>query len=119
MTVQGTFDEIDDPVLLGPDGTPIETWREDHPYDERMTREDYEATKRLLQIELLKAQTWLASTGRRLIVGFDGRDAAGKGGTIKRFTEQRDAGGGTVSANPPGKRLMVLSALHLTPAFTR
>ena len=54
FSVQGTFD---DPVLIGPDGQPVETWREDHPYDEHLEAEEYERTKRLLQIELLKAQT--------------------------------------------------------------
>ena len=101
LSVDGTFDEVDDPVLLGPDGRPVETWREDHPYDERMGREEYETTKRLLQIELLKAQTWLAETGRRLVIGVDGRDAAGKGGTIKRFTEH---------LNPRGFRVVALPA---------
>jgi polyphosphate kinase 2 len=101
LSVQGTFDEVDDPVLLGPDGRPVESWRQDHPYDERMTKEEYESTKRLLQIELLKAQTWLAETGHRLVIGFDGRDAAGKGGTIKRFTEH---------LNPRGMRVVALPA---------
>ena len=101
LSVDGTFDEVDDPVLLGPDGQPVESWREDHPYQERMSREEYETTKRLLQIELLKAQTWLADTGRRLVIGFDGRDAAGKGGTIKRFVEH---------LNPRGFRVVALPA---------
>lgn len=101
LSVEGTFDEVDDPVLLGPDGEPVESWREDHPYDTRMSREEYDATKRLLQIELLKAQTWLAESGERLIVGFDGRDAAGKGGTIKRFTEH---------LNPRGMHIVALPA---------
>ncbi len=101
LSVEGTFDEVDDPVLLGPDGEPVESWREGHPYDERMSREEYERAKRLLQIELLKAQSWLAETGRRLVVGFDGRDAAGKGGTIKRFIEH---------LNPRGMRVVALSA---------
>ena len=101
LSVEGTFDEVDDPVLLGPDGKPVESWREDHPYGERMDRADYEATKRLLQIELLKAQTWLADTGQRLVIGFDGRDAAGKGGTIKRFIEH---------LNPRGFRVVALPA---------
>ncbi|MCG5457966.1 hypothetical protein PSH03_003087 [Micromonospora sp. PSH03] len=39
----------DDPVLLRPDGTPVETWREDYPYDERLDREEYDRDKRLLQ----------------------------------------------------------------------
>ena len=101
LSVQGTFDEVDDPVLLGPDGSPVESWREDHPYAERMGREEYESIKRLLQIELLKAQTWLADTGQRLVIGFDGRDAAGKGGTIKRFIEH---------LNPRGYRVVALPA---------
>ncbi|MGZ4741133.1 MAG: hypothetical protein ACXVLM_18030, partial [Ilumatobacteraceae bacterium] len=42
LSVQGTFDEIDDPVLIGPDGAPIMTWKEGYPYDERMSRHDYE-----------------------------------------------------------------------------
>ena len=44
----------DDPVLLAPDGTPIDTWRENYPYQNRLTRNEYEHTKRALQIELLK-----------------------------------------------------------------
>ena len=44
----------DDPVLLMPDGTAIQTWRENYPYDERLSRDDYEKEKRALQIELLK-----------------------------------------------------------------
>ena len=87
MSVEGTFDHIDDPVLIGPDGTPIMTWKEGYPYDERMSRQDYEEDKRLLQIELLKLQTWLQKTGHKVCVVFEGRDAAGKGGTIKRFME--------------------------------
>ncbi len=54
FAVEGTFDEVDDPVLIGPDGVPVETWREGYPYDTRVTRDEYEQTKRLLQIELLK-----------------------------------------------------------------
>ena len=89
----------DDPVLLRPDGTPIETWRENYPYDERMTREEYEVTKRKLQIELLKWQNWTKETGQRHIILFEGRDAAGKGGTIKRFNEH---------LNPRGARNVAL-----------
>ncbi|NNC80418.1 MAG: polyphosphate kinase 2 [Acidimicrobiales bacterium] len=105
LSVEGTFDEVDDPVLLGPDGEPVRSWREDHAYEERMSKEEYESTKRLLQIELLKAQTWLAETGRRLVIGFDGRDAAGKGGTIKRFIEH---------LNPRGFRVVALPAPSAT-----
>jgi polyphosphate kinase 2 len=98
FTVEGTFDAVDDPVLVGPDGQVIETWREGYPYDERLSRDDYERTKRLLQIELLKVQTWVQDTGQRLVVLFEGRDAAGKGGSIKRFMEHLNPRGATVIA---------------------
>ncbi len=98
LTVEGTWDEVDDPVLIGPDGLPVQTWREGYPYPERMTRADYDVTKRLLQIELLRLQTWLKGTGHKLIILFEGRDAAGKGGTIKRFTEHLNPRGATVVA---------------------
>jgi polyphosphate kinase 2 len=88
----------DDPILLNPDGTPVETWREDYPYDERMPRDEYEYHKRLLQIELLKLQKWIKASGQHLVILFEGRDAAGKGGTIKRFTEHMNPRGATVVA---------------------
>src|SRR5213075_1825119 len=97
--VAETWDEVDDPVLIGPDGLPVETWREGYPYDTKMTRHEYELSKRLEQIELLKLQNWVKETGRRLVVVFEGRDAAGKGGTIKRFTEH---------LNPRGARVVAL-----------
>lgn len=96
--VDGTWDEVDDPVLIGPDGTPVDTWREGYPYDERMGRLEYERTKRLLQIELLKMQGWVKETGQRIVIVFEGRDAAGKGGTIKRFMEHLNPRGATVVA---------------------
>ena len=99
LAVEGTWDEVDDPVLLGPDGTPVDTWRQGYPYDQRMSRWEYEVDKRLLQIELLKLQTWVKETGQRVLVLFEGRDAAGKGGTIKRFTEH---------LNPRGSRVVAL-----------
>ncbi len=98
MSVEGTLDEMDDPVLLGPDGTPVNTWLEGYPYDERMSRHEYEVTKRLLQIELLKVQSWIKETGQRIVMVFEGRDAAGKGGTIKRFMEHLNPRGATVVA---------------------
>ena len=72
----------DDPVLLRADGSPVETWRDDYPYERRLDREEYDHHKRLLQIELLKLQDWVKDTGERLVILFEGRDAAGKGGTI-------------------------------------
>jgi len=76
-----------DPVLIDPGGKAVETWREDYPYDELMDREEYEEAKYRLQVELLKLQYWAEDNGERHIVVFEGRDAAGKGGTIKRFME--------------------------------
>ncbi len=89
----------DDPVLIAPGGVPVDTWRVDYPYSERLGRAEYDATKRLLQIELLKLQNWVKDTGSRIVVLFEGRDAAGKGGTIKRFTEH---------LNPRGARVVAL-----------
>jgi polyphosphate kinase 2 len=84
-TVDDTDD--DDPVLLDQDGNHIETWRERYPYDHRMSHEEYERLKRRLQIELLKLQNHAKRTGARHVIVFEGRDAAGKGGTIQRFME--------------------------------
>jgi polyphosphate kinase 2 len=93
-------DGDDDPVLLTKDGKPVETWREGYPYPERMSRSDYDREKRLLQIELLKLQRWIKASGERLVILFEGRDAAGKGGTIKRFMEH---------LNPRGARVVALA----------
>jgi polyphosphate kinase len=76
-----------------------ETWREGYPYDKKMTRREYEQIKRDLQIELLKLQSWVKETGQKIVLIFEGRDAAGKGGTIKRFTEH---------LNPRGARVVAL-----------
>src|SRR5690349_24226180 len=91
-------DDDDDPVLLNADGSPVDTWREDYAYDERMSRQEYDHDKRLLQIELLKLQNWVKSSGERLVILFEGRDAAGKGGTIKRFMEHLNPRGASVVA---------------------
>ncbi len=58
-----------------------------YPYRYKMARKVYEAEKALLQAELLKVQKWALETGQRFVILFEGRDAAGKGGTIKRFNE--------------------------------
>jgi polyphosphate kinase 2 len=89
----------DDRELFGPDGARVETWREDYPYPERMQRREYEIEKRRLQIQLLRLQSWVKDTGQKLVIVFEGRDAAGKGGTIKRFTEH---------LNPRGTRVVAL-----------
>jgi polyphosphate kinase 2 len=88
----------DDPVLVGPDGQAVTTWKENYPYDERMSRREYDITKRAVQIELLKLQAWVKETGQRIALVFEGRDAAGKGGTIKRFTEHLNPRGAKVVA---------------------
>jgi polyphosphate kinase len=77
----------DDPLLRNADGSLVDTWRDEYPYPERVSREEYDHLKRGLQIELLKLQYWVRETGARLVVIFEGRDAAGKGSTIKRFME--------------------------------
>ncbi len=93
-------DDDDDPILLTlPDRNVVDTWRQDYPYDERMSRREYEITKRRLQIELLKLQKWSKQNGQRHLLVFEGRDAAGKGGTIKRFNEH---------LNPRGARIVAL-----------
>ncbi|MEA4943901.1 MAG: polyphosphate kinase 2 [Propionicimonas sp.] len=89
-----------DPQLIDPGGRAVETWREDYPYDELLDRESYEHEKYLLQIELLKLQYWGQDNGTRHIILFEGRDAAGKGGTIKRFTEH---------LNPRAARVVALT----------
>jgi polyphosphate kinase 2 len=80
-------DHDDDPILLDPQGRAVDTWRENYPYDDRMRREAYDEAKYLLQVELLKFQNWAAETRTKHLLVFEGRDAAGKGGTIKRFME--------------------------------
>lgn len=72
----------------------------DFPYSERMSRKAYERDFANLQIELVKLQSWVKETGARVAIVFEGRDAAGKGGTIKRFRE---------NLNPRGARVVALS----------
>ena len=59
----------------------------EYPYAKPLGRRAYEAEKAALQVELLKVQKWAQETGQKIVMLFEGRDAAGKGGTIKRFTE--------------------------------
>lgn len=70
-----------------------------YPYDSRMDKKEYQKTLRALQIELLKVQSWAKRTDQKIAVIFEGRDAAGKGGTIKRFREH---------LNPRGARVVAL-----------
>ena len=69
-----------------------------YPYKRKITRKRYEREKAALQIELLKAQEWVKASGQRLVLLFEGRDAAGKGGTIKRFMEHLNPRGAQVIA---------------------
>ena len=72
---------------------------ESYPYRTRISRNVYEKEKKKLQIELLKVQSWVKDSGSRIAAIFEGRDAAGKGGTIKRYMEH---------LNPRGARVVAL-----------
>ena len=71
-----------------------------YPHDKRMPRKEYEAAIKALQIELVKMQAWAKETGARVAMVFEGRDAAGKGGTIKRLRENLNPRGARVIALP-------------------
>lgn len=102
---QVTDGHTPDPDLIDPMGKAVETWRENYPYEERLSRDAYEIQKYHLQIELLKLQYWAEDTGQKIIVVFEGRDAAGKGGTIQRFTEYMNPRTArTVALNKPTER---------------
>ncbi|MBE9636503.1 polyphosphate kinase 2 [Salipiger mangrovisoli] len=72
----------------------------EYPYAQKMARRSYERQKAKLQAELLKVQIWAQETGQKFVLLFEGRDAAGKGGTIKRFTEH---------LNPRAARVVALN----------
>ena len=85
---------------VDPDAELASGWREGgYPYRNLMSRRAYEKQKYRLQVELLKLQAWVKETGQRVVILFEGRDAAGKGGTIKRFMEH---------LNPRGARVVAL-----------
>lgn len=85
---------------LNPDEILAKDWRKGaYPYLNLMSRKSYEKQKYHLQIELLKLQAWVKETGQKVVILFEGRDAAGKGGTIKRFME---------NLNPRGARVIAL-----------
>jgi polyphosphate kinase 2 len=69
-----------------------------YPYEKVMKSADYEEEVELLQIELVKMQTWVQTVGERIVLVFEGRDAAGKGGTILRFNENLNPRGARVAA---------------------
>ena len=85
---------VDRDTELSPD------WREGgYPYRNLLSRKKYEAQKYHLQVELLKLQAWVKAKKQKVVILFEGRDAAGKGGTIKRFMEH---------LNPRGARVVAL-----------
>ena len=85
---------------VSPDDELVEDWRSAiYPYKNRLSRKTYEKLKYHLQVELLKLQAWVKETGQRVVILFEGRDAAGKGGAIKRFMEH---------LNPRGARVVAL-----------
>jgi polyphosphate kinase 2 len=104
--LRGTFlkktrkNGIDGEPPVKPDDELASDWRTGaYPYKHLMLRKNYEKQKYHLQVELLKLQAWVKETGQRVILLFEGRDAAGKGGTIKRFMEH---------LNPRGARVIAL-----------
>jgi len=84
--------------------TPVKLSKEEvfkngtYPYKKKMSRVEYEKRKQELQIELLKMQSWVRESGQRIVIMFEGRDAAGKGGTIKRLMEHLNPRGAHVIA---------------------
>ena len=88
------------PGGIDPDTALAPGWRTgEYPYLNLLSRKKYEEQKYRLQVELLKLQAWVKETGQRVVILFEGRDAAGKGGTIKRFMEH---------LNPRGARVVAL-----------
>lgn len=89
------------PGSRNPDTELAPGWRDGaYPYLNLLSRKSYEEQKYRLQVELLKLQAWVKETGQRLVILFEGRDAAGKGGAIKRFMEH---------LNPRGARVVALA----------
>ncbi|MCE5182462.1 MAG: polyphosphate kinase 2, partial [Betaproteobacteria bacterium] len=87
-------------LAASPDDELSDDWRDGgYPYKNLMLRKSYEREKYRLQVELLKLQAWVKATGQKVVILFEGRDAAGKGGTIKRLMEH---------LNPRGARVVAL-----------
>ncbi|MCE7044323.1 polyphosphate kinase 2 [Dyadobacter sp. CY312] len=87
-------------MKVHPDDVLSKNWQNgEYPYKNLMSRKTYEKQKYDLQVELLKLQAWVKQTGSRVVILFEGRDAAGKGGTIKRMMEH---------LNPRGARVVAL-----------
>jgi polyphosphate kinase 2 len=87
-------------VVLSADDELAADWRSGgYPYKNLLSRKAYERQKYRLQVELLKLQAWVKDAGQKVVILFEGRDAAGKGGTIRRFMEH---------LNPRGARVVAL-----------
>ena len=88
-----------DERALAADEELADDWRKGgYPYRNLLSRRSYERQKYRLQVELLKLQSWVKETGQKIVILFEGRDAAGKGGTIKRFMEHMNPRGAHVVA---------------------
>lgn len=99
---------LENGALAHPDVMLAPGWNEGkYPYASDLKNKTYVDELFDLQIELLKLQNWVKATGQKVIVIFEGRDAAGKGGTIQRFTE---------NLNPRGARIVALPKPTLTEA---
>ncbi len=98
MTVKASVQPVDDTNERTADIIGFE--QGEYPYAVHLKRSVYEDEKAALQVELLKAQHWIQETNQKFILLFEGRDAAGKGGTIKRFTEH---------LNPRNARVVALN----------
>jgi len=95
-----SWQQFDAKIPISRDDELVEDWRTAvYAYKNRLARKSYERQKYHLQVELLKFQNWVRDTGQRIVILFEGRDAAGKGGTIKRFMEH---------LNPRGARVVAL-----------
>lgn len=88
--VKATLNDAGKKAILNPD----------YPYKKKMRKSDYEAKMAALQVELVRLQAWARDKGERIVIVFEGRDAAGKGGTISRFRE---------NLNPRNARVVALS----------
>ena len=86
-------------ALLDPEQLRENFQSDSYPYKNKMKRDVYERHKQELQVELLKIQRWVKESGQKIVLIFEGRDAAGKGGTIKRYMEH---------LNPRGARVVAL-----------
>lgn len=99
--IKALLDKKENSKLVHPDDMLVKNWQEEgkYPYKNLLSRKKYESIKYDLQVELLKLQKWVKETGQKVIIIFEGRDAAGKGGTIKRMMEH---------LNPRGARVVAL-----------